>query len=154
MSSFYLLLSDHDTDWKFLLLTLTLSRRRFCRANQWTGFYMIGTSVMKKLIQQIRIFLDFFIKLTYVISALKDLNVGSHFCSGDLSSFSVDGTLQTLFEVTRRNRLWLRYGVFIAIFENIWHISLLILYLNLSKHVYTKIAIHHLFPPGHWLQFL
>ena len=60
MSSFYLFLSDHDTDWKFLLLTLTLSRRRFCRANQWTGFHMIGTSAMKNLTQQIRFFLRLF----------------------------------------------------------------------------------------------
>ena len=25
-----------------------------CRANQWTGFYMIGTSVMKELNQEIK----------------------------------------------------------------------------------------------------
>ena len=30
------------------LKTLFL-RRNFCGANQWTGFYMIGTSIMKEL---------------------------------------------------------------------------------------------------------
>ena len=48
----------HDLGVKIVFLELTLSRRRsyqvetnplICSANQWTGFYMIGTSVMKEL---------------------------------------------------------------------------------------------------------
>ena len=42
---------DHFVKLAFKGLTLTLSWRRplSCRANQWTGFYMITASVMKEL---------------------------------------------------------------------------------------------------------
>ena len=48
----------HDKHYLVKMQALTLSRQRFCHietssficiANQWTGFYMVGTSVMKEL---------------------------------------------------------------------------------------------------------
>ena len=37
-------------------LTVMLKVRVICRANQWTGFYMITASVMKELILYINVF--------------------------------------------------------------------------------------------------